>query len=797
MLAVPTSLPRATAQDSAAPQTWMRSATDRLDERRYVAAGDRAYVVGMADGSFAPMGWHISGQMGGVWMNSIKAANAYWLAVDGAWLPPAERFTSAPGYVRFDYPAQDGIAIQRTEFAPDGLPVVMIGLTLTTPADFAPRDAEIALHIQSNLMASYPWTWSTPTSAADFDRPDVGEFDAGRGWLLFREPERAWNSAVGMSAESVSGAVGADYFGSVESARLRSRLGDGAGGELRANVSLAAGETTIWVAIAASHTSDAEAHAALETALRDPDALLAAQIAGRMALLERSRVMLPDTSLQAAFDWGKLNLADMHMTVTDMQVRDVDEGRAYPAESTTIAEARGIRAGFPDYTSFFGTDGAYTTYALVASGQFEVAMDHLRAIRDFSRIVNGDTGKVVHEVTNDGSVYYGTNAHPGNTNETAQFAIAVDLLWRWTGDRAFLDEMYPFVRDGMRYILTELDQNGDGCPEGRGMVERDGMAHQTLDVAAYTVAALAALVDMSYLQGDADTNDWARVRLEVMGMASPIIPLEGWWIDDLGLYADSTEDCQIRDGQRQGYHWINATPMEMNIVSEARAIRVLDQLESPMFSGDTGLYHTGTGAGRGEQRVWTLPNSVMAVAEANYGRLGDDQALRYMRAIADGLDVEMPGALPEILPSPEYDVFGDLNERAMFMQAWSSYGVQWPLISQILGVTPLMQDRRVNVLPHLPPGWDTASVENLRVGTGSIDVSASRDGMVYTTRVSASFDIALTIGQVLPLATEVETVRVNGEPAAFERWDSSYGGHITTNVDVRAGETVEMVITTR
>ncbi len=795
MLMMPTNIPRADAQESAATREWMRSVSDRLAERRYVAAGDRAYVVGLADGSFAPMGWHIQGQMGGVWMNSIKAANAYWLALDGAWLPPAERFTAAPGYVRFDYPAQDGVAIHRVEFAPDGLPVVLIGLTLTTPADFATREAEITLHIQSNLMPSYPWDWSQPQSSAEFNRPDVGSDDAARGWLTFRDPEQAWNGAVGMTGAAVTGAVGEDYFGPVESARLRSRLGDGMGGELRARIALTPGSTmTVWVAIAASRASEDETHAALEAALSDPQALLDAKIAARMALLARSRVTLPDAALRAAFDWGKLNLADMHMTVTDMQVRDVNEGRAYPAESTYIAEVRGIRAGFPDYTSFFGTDGAYTAYALVASGQFEAAMDHLRALRDFSRIVNGETGKVVHEVTNDGSVYYGTNAHPGNTNETAQFAMAVDLLWRWTGDRAFIDEMYPFVRDGMRYIMTELDRNGDGCPEGRGMVEREGMAHQTLDVSAYTWAALRSLSVMAYHQNDGDTADWAFEGSRRLALA---FDHSGWWMDELRLYADSVENCASGAGRSQQYHWINATPFEVRLASDDRAAVILAQLESPTFSGDTGLYHTGTGAGEGERRVWTLPNAVMAVAEANYGRLGDDQALRYMRAIADGIGVEMPGALPEILPSPEYDVFGDLNARAMFMQAWSSYGVQFPIVNQILGVTPLMQDERVNVVPQLPPGWDAASVENLRVGAGSIDVSAARDGMVYTTRVSATFDIAMTIGQVLPLGADVESVWVNGEAAAFERWDSPYGAHITTQLDGRAGEAVEMVISMR
>ncbi|MFN8374384.1 MAG: hypothetical protein U0694_16095 [Anaerolineae bacterium] len=36
---------------------------------------------------------------------------------------------------------------------------------------------------------------------------------------------------------------------------------------------------------------------------------------------------------------------------------------------------------------------------------------------------------------------------------------------------------------------SALDPDGDGCPSGRGMVEREGMAQDTLDVAAYTAGA--------------------------------------------------------------------------------------------------------------------------------------------------------------------------------------------------------------------------------------------------------------------------------------------------------------------
>ena len=54
---------------------------------------------------------------------------------------------------------------------------------------------------------------------------------------------------------------------------------------------------------------------------------------------------------------------------------------------------RFIGAGWPDYQWLFATDGEYTAFASVALGQFEPIMDHLRALRDVSRVANGSPAR--------------------------------------------------------------------------------------------------------------------------------------------------------------------------------------------------------------------------------------------------------------------------------------------------------------------------------------------------------------------------------------------------------------------
>jgi glycogen debranching enzyme len=499
---------------------------------------------------------------------------------------------------------------------------------------------------------------------------------------------------------------------------------------------------------------------------------------------------LPDDPvLQEAFDWGKLNMADLTRTVTDAKIRDVDEGRAYPNPVATM-DLTGIGAGYPDYPWYFGTDGAYTAYPLVASGQWETAMDHLKSIRDVSRVINGSTGKVVHEVVTDGSVYWGANDDPGNTNETAQFASAVELLWRWSGDNRFRDDMYDFVKDGMLYITSAsrcpplnpsaegtCDDDGDGWPEGYGMVERTGMGEEKLDNTVYTWQALRALQRMAESKGDTETAGWADEEADAIEANFDA----AWWMPRYKLYADSLDNPgNVRMQQK---HWINATPMEVLLAPQNRATAALGTLESSAFTGSCGLFHTGVGGGptgAGELKCWTLPTSVMAVAEANYGRLGSKQAPFYMKSIADQLDLEMPGALPEISPSPEYDPFVDFRDRAMFMQAWSSYGVQWPVIHHFLGISPDVPAGSLTVVPDVPDSWSKPiSARNLRVGSGTVEeVSASRSGKTYTTEVSAPAGWKLTIGHTVPAGSTVNTVKLDGSPVEYTVVDTTRGREV-------------------
>jgi hypothetical protein len=163
-----------------------------------------------------------------------------------------------------------------------------------------------------------------------------------------------------------------------------------------------------------------------------------------------------------------------------------------------------------------------------------------------------------------------------------------------------------------------------------------------------------------------------------------------------------------------------------------------------------------------------------------------------MQSIAKLLDLEMPGALPEIVPSPEYNPFVDFRERAMFMQAWSSYGVQWPVINNFLGIQPDVPHGSLSVVPDIPDSWPGLSVQNLKVGEGTMTASASRKGSQYTTQVSAPAGWRLTIGHTLPAGATVKTVTLDGSPVEYTVVDTTRGREVRVATTTDQSHTLEV-----
>jgi hypothetical protein len=651
-------------------------------------------------------------------------------------------------------------------------------------------------------MSSYPWGGTSP-SQADVNLPDTASVAQGQT-LVFTDrgtpPARNfeahnWAAAFGSDLTPQSTRTGPNFRGSQDPAVICPATGEAPAYCDDTAFGRGVGGRLTWEKVRARQVID-----------------------------NRSRVSLPgDPLLADSVQWSKQMLAASEQEATDVRLRWVDQGRAYPPATGTLTSMRWLGAGWPDYSWLFGTDGEYTAFAAVAAGQFGPIKAHLRALRDVSEIINPGTGKIVHEVTPDGAVYFGADADPGNTDESAKYPSAVALVWRWTGDQAFLRDLHPASVKAMHYVAS-LDADNDGWPAGLGNVERAGMGEEKLDNAVYTIRGYADLADLAQAQGDAATRGWAIAQAQAL-----LDKFENdWWYGaDARSYADSLGDGNTKVFQR---HWIGLTPTDAvlprlpgrssaPLASLDHANTTLDQHERPCYTGEFGLFHTGTGptsapAGNpgpscdsvlstvpSERSIFTLNSAIAAVSEGNYGRLAPDQQSVYTtgnaRSQLDPTVWEMPGMMPEIVPSPDFGANIDkpFTDRSMVMQAWGAYGTIWPVIHQWLGVSPDMGRGRISVVPQVPAGQTMAAGRDIRLGSGSIDVAARHSGSTYVTTVTRQGQVALTIGAVLPPTASIASATLDDHRVTPQLVSTTRGLEASVSVGTGRG-TSTLVIET-
>ena len=801
------------AIDAALARSPELSTSTRLADRRSFTIGTRFWAVGAEDGTYPATGFHTRGEMGGFWSMPIKLLDGLWFNVDGTWLS-GKSYTTGWGYTRTDLGTTSGVRITRTDVAPDGLRAGLIGLTMSSTTR---TTVDLAVDAHSELMSAYPWGETSP-SQLRANLPDTASVSGNN--LVFRDrgtpnvpnaTAHDWSAVVGSSLVPTGSALGPDHRGPQDPAVIcpasgpdtatppttcdDTAYGEGTGGQLQYRVAVPAGTRTVWFSVAGSDASLAEALGQQRQALANPAQVVNAKVADRTAMGARTVVSLPgDRALQSSVEWSKQNLLDSRQVAKDLQLRVTNAGTRYPAPVGTLATADWTGAGWPDYPWIFGTDGEYTAFSLVASGQFDAIRAHLRTLRDVSETVNRGSGKVVHEVVPDGSVYYGANTDPGNTDETVKFPSTVALVWRWTGDNAFRDEMYDFSKRNLQYALTTLDADADGWPEGAGNVELAGMGEEKLDVAVYTIRGLRDLADMAASKNDPATVTWATTRADDLQARFE----RTWWAGGgAKAYADSLQNPD--NTQVFQRHWIGLVPLEAElpgtsttpagpVASTQHANITATQHEGPCYTGENGLFHTGTGrttvaAGNpgatcdnavstlgSIRQVFTLTTSIAAIAEAAYGRMGEDQMQRYTDDIArvqlDPSLWEAPGLMPEIAPSPDFTANIDqpYYSRSMGLQAWGTYGVLWPVVHFQLGIAPDLGRRTVAVVPQVPDDQTKVSGTNVVLAKGALDVTATRaNGVLTTTVTKRDLASSLTLGVVLPTGTTAVSATLDGQ----------------------------------
>ena len=628
----------------------------------YFLAGRRMYSIGQIDGAIQPIGAeHLVGEMGGVWAHPVKIADGltFTLAEAAGNRLAAQHVAviAALSHIEWRYQFA-GLELRRRDFVAQEH-AALVSLVSVQNTGTAPRAGALVLAAWLKFLGC--WFGGLAGGGGEFwlEGTQVRGYDSR--W------QGRWGLACGSTVAPARCDLEAQAAGCLATLAYAFELGPGA--------------TTSWeFLLTADHERGHAGAQQLFGRLAGTGGQLLAETIARYQHAAFSGVALstPDPAVDRAFALAKANL----------ELLSAEYGPYLPAY---------FLAGVPEYPQLFGCDTEYSVPGATAAGFAATSKSALLALADYGRRA---CGRIPHEVTTNGRVF-----HPGNTQETPQFAIACWDYFRWTGDEAFLRLTYPLCQEGVdAYMPAMWGPHGGAYPIGDGVVERQGMGSRKLDSTCYLFGALRALGAM------AEALALPHEAAQYMARAAELRQHfeQDWWIAAEGMYADSLH-TDLRP-QLDG-HWTVVLPLQLGLAADARARQSLDRIEREWLN-EWGLVHTRTA----EERVWTLPTGLLALTAFRYGR--PELGLRLLLNIAETTRHGMLGVFKELIPI-----------GLCFVQLWSAGLYLQGMIEGLLGLQPLAHRHRLVIEPQLPAGWPSVQLSELAVGVHTLTLRIAHDGI--------------------------------------------------------------------
>jgi glycogen debranching enzyme len=733
----------------------------------YVTAGDRIYMVGHQNGSFPDLGWHVKGEMGGIWDHPIKLMDGFEVTLD--WRDQSLKLDSATSFVNYPYAnkhtynlSENNLQIERFQFVPDGKEGLLIQYKLKNLSEKT-QNFDFIFSGFSDLRP----VWLGERTGM-IDSEDKAEFLKNSSAWLIKDNKNPWYVIFGSHMQP------SEY-----SFEKSIHHGLGVSGNLTYKISLEPNEIKIInFTIAGSYQSKKQALTTYDSIQNKSTYYLTSKKQRYSQLAEQSKLTIPDKDLQKAFEWLKYNC--------DWLIRDVPE------------IGRGITAGIPDYPWWFGVDSEYALQGYMAIGQTDIVYQTIHLLDSVSKAVNGN-GRILHEMSTNGAVF-----NKGNINETPQFASLIWQIYLWNGDLQFLEKYFPTVKKGLQWLMSENDSNKNLFPDGFGMMEIHGLDSEMIDVAVYTQRAFADASKMAKeLREDSLASDYGKIAHTLKDKINI-----DFWSEDFNSYADfigtdkqalhliddaiiradtlnkpwaieeleETKKSIIRNPSNElrpfvlHHNWVVNTPMEMKIAENDKAIKALQTSEN--FVNPFGVFVTGIdrdasagsddGSFKGSKTfsytgaVMTLPTGVLAIAENNYGR--PNNALNYLKRMTRTFSYALPGSIYEV--SPDY---------GMITQAWNIYSFAIPIIHQFFGIRPTASEKKVQIKLQMPDEWNSATLENVIIAENKISVFFEKKDKITTVKVTQT-ENDWTLEIVLPKIENgnYEIVKGNAEITTTE-----------------------------
>lgn len=406
-------------------------------------------------------------------------------------------------------------------------------------------------------------------------------------------------------------------------------------------------------------------------------------------------------------------------------------------------------AGLPWFLVLFGRDSLIVSLQCLPVTQ-SFARGTLRALGNRQATAiddrrDAEPGKIMHEIRRGELAYFKTIPHTpyyGTADATALYLILLHQTWRWSGDRALVEEHLATAEACLSWIDCYGDRDGDGLQEyatrspqgyenmgwkdaGDSVVHADGSLAKgpkaLCELQAYTYAGWRGMADIFDVLGNPARATELRDKAAVLYNCFN----DRFWDEALGCYVFAL------DGDKRPVRSIVSNVghcLWAGIVRPDRARRVVERLLAPdMFSGwgirtlsakhpafNPLSYHNGS--------VWPHDNAVCAMGFARYGFHAE--AAKIAHAILEAGNCFAGAQMPELFAGyargPED--FPVQYPGANVPQAWAA-GSVFLFLQALLGFSPDAAAGTVTTNAALPDWLPDLELRGLRVGKAQVDLT--------------------------------------------------------------------------
>ncbi|RXS97958.1 amylo-alpha-1,6-glucosidase [Silvibacterium dinghuense] len=434
----------------------------------------------------------------------------------------------------------------------------------------------------------------------------------------------------------------------------------------------------------------------------------------------------PDANLNAAFSWAEVAIDQLRVLSMDRK-----------EEALTAGFVGSGDAARPGFGWFFGRDALWSLYAVNSYGDFDTTKREI----EFLLHRQSPEGKIMHEWSQTATLvdWKSLPYEYASADATELLPMAMDDYLNISGDAAFIRSHWDQIAKAWSFETSH--DSADGIynnSQGSGWVESwiPSMPQQEIYMAALDEQASLAFSRLAEATGHGDLAAQARERA---GKIRATIEKE-YYLPEQKFYAFSHNADGTTDNTATIFPAVTWWDGDAAL---AQPQAMLDRWASAEFSTDWGTrilsdktsfydpisYHQGS--------VWPLFTGWVSVAEYRAGRPLSGYA--HLMQNANLTWAQDLGATTELLSGQFYQVLG----RSTAHQLWSSAMVVSPILRGMFGLGWNAADHTISVAPQLPAAWDHATLRNLPLGEGKVDLSFTRRGQTLLVTASGSAGVKL------------------------------------------------------